>query len=469
MRFPRVKSFVVWLALLAGADTVYPAPPHCTALTGDHCYCPGCSSFRADKKSLIGPPTVPEAVVRPPSDSTTADDWDAARGPQVERPESFAEQIPFNDMSADSGVISPSSPLADASTDLAGGGASPSVSQFAAAFGDSSGAAGIPAMLGDFCGLGSTPIGRDHYYFDNVPGQLPGQGNGTPSQDHHRQAVTTPVAGGDCRHKWAEFTSPLPTDRVFFTYHHYNNGLRDFFFQRGDADLFTVGFEKTFCRGLVSIEKRIGFLGGGLNSTQLFGDTFGGELGNMATSVKGLLWYDNYYAVSSGLTMIWPTGDDGVVPDVMTIRNESVHLMPFMALLYRPNAVWFHQVNVQFDFDATGDTVIGAFGDRDVIQNQTFMYVDYSIGRWLCRNPIGCVRQVAALTELHYSTNLTDADVGNQGLFANVDFNVLNISGGLHLRLSQATDLRVAGGAPLRTDGDRAFDSEIVVQLARYF
>ena len=430
------------------------SPSHCTALVTGRCNCTGCDSFRHQKNTRVAPPRCADDVV-PPTEVVEPDvvppDQPSVEVPADEAPKSFAEQVPFDQVPQDQSPLDPF-PMAGQSA------ARPSASQFAGAFGASPSAAGIPAMLGDFCGLGASPL-VDPSFAGGAPIASP---------------VTNPVAGGNCRYKFTEFANPCPRDRIFFTYHHYNNGMRDFGGQFGDADVFNFGIEKTIWRGLGSVELRIPFFGGGLESTQRFGDTFGAEFGNVASTFKLLLINNRRFAVSSGFTTIWPTGDDGIIDGSFPfeIENESVHVMPFLAMLYKPNNTWFHQASVQFDFDTSGNTIrdLGNGGSRlDVIQDQTFAYVDYSIGRWLHKSNCGLIRGVAGIIELHYSATVNDADVGNSGLFADVQRNVLNITAGAHMQLGDATTLRVGAGAPLRNDFDQAYDSELTVQVARFF
>ena len=487
----------VLFLLIASTDKVE-AQHDCTALFNEHCGCSGCSSFRQQKNLLISPPSLPTVLPPGSAEFLPAQDF-VPEAPNAETPQDFPLELPAQDPTFDSpsfpDPITTSDPVSPPPIEspldsvpvpdfgfaqqvpssqvpndqsvadpvpLAGQQAleavAPSPSLFAASSGSTNAGAGIPAMLGDFCGLGARPF--------SPIAAVTGAGGLTPS--------STPVAGGDCRHKWAEFTAPCPTDRVFFSYHHYNNGLVDVNLDRGDADQFTFGFEKTFWDNLASFETRMSFLGAGLESSQLFGsgDTFGAELGNLATTFKVLLINQRRHAVSTGITTIWPTGDDGLFDSIggqIEIRNQSIHVMPFVAWLYRPNSLWFHQANAQLDFDPVGDTVLFQGARTDVIQDQTFLYLDYSIGRWLYSNNYRFIRRMAGLFELHYSTSIDDADQGNSLSFAGGHDDVLNATAGLHFQLGNATTFRIGGGAPLRTGNSRAFDSEVTLQLARFF
>ena len=76
-----------------------------------------------------------------------------------------------------------------------------------------------------------------------------------------------PVAGGSRNTKVAEHNRAIPTDRVYFIYHHFHLALRYLrsvnatspFFKSDEfsIDRYTAGFEKTFLRDAWSIELRM--------------------------------------------------------------------------------------------------------------------------------------------------------------------------------------------------------------------
>ena len=58
----------------------------------------------------------------------------------------------------------------------------------------------------------------------------------------------------------SENNSPLPTDRVYFSYRHFHNAsnLRFYQFEESfDVNRFTLGGERTFCDGMMSVEMRL--------------------------------------------------------------------------------------------------------------------------------------------------------------------------------------------------------------------
>jgi len=46
---------------------------------------------------------------------------------------------------------------------------------------------------------------------------------------------------------------------------------------------------------------------------------------------------------------------------------------------------------------------------------------------------------------------------------------LLNLTGGVHFQLFEATRLTVAAACPLRCDADREFDAEVMLQLNHYY
>jgi hypothetical protein len=108
------------------------------------------------------------------------------------------------------------------------------------------------------------------------------------------------------------------------------------------------------------------------------------------------------------------------------------------------------------------------------------MYVDFALGRWLYRNPCRRVLTgLAAVAEVHYTTTLQDAqqlDYFDGVSLTNLDFenpanqvDMVNLTVGIHGQIGPCTTCRVGGVFPLTSDDNRSFDSEIQVQVNRYF
>jgi hypothetical protein len=221
------------------------------------------------------------------------------------------------------------------------------------------------------------------------------------------------------RQKLSENTSPIPRDRVFINYNYFNNtplapgGV--------NVNRVTPGFEKTFFDGRMSFEMRAPFATTLDNTVDINGltnskDT---EFGNLTMYFKALLWQTQRLAFSTGLGVTAPTAQDFAFVDngtqVVRVDNESVHLLPFFAVLYTPNSRLFAQAMMQFDVDANGnpvsvsgfDSVSGTYtGDLVRIgrpYDYTYMYLDFNVGYWtyLAPNSGRFITGFAPMFEVH--------------------------------------------------------------------
>ena len=169
--------------------------------------------------------------------------------------------------------------------------------------------------------------------------------------------------------------------------------------------------------------------------------------------------------------MSLPTGDDYEQTDggvrQLLVKNDAVHLAPFIGLLARPSDNWFLQGFIQTNFDTKGDRVFSPFGLEGRIQNQNLMFVDVSVGRWLARRRLsgGGTLGIAALTELHYTRTMNDTDFVFGITNPNQNMDILNITNGLHLQV-QRYAIRVGASAPLRDGPEKLFDAEVFVQAS---
>ncbi len=111
------------------------------------------------------------------------------------------------------------------------------------------------------------------------------------------------------RQKLADNASPLPQDRVFLGDTHFNDVLLTA--DGVDVDRFAPGFEKTFSDRLFSFEARFPF------ATTLSSDIVRGgvtnedevEFGNVALTLKALLYQYNGVSIAGGLGLSLPTAD----------------------------------------------------------------------------------------------------------------------------------------------------------------
>ena len=340
-----------------------------------------------------------------------------------------------------------------------------------------------PNMIGDFFDIGGGAL------VVSDPNLATTNGFGFVSSN---TAATIPSAAGIVgRQKISENTSPIPRDRIFFNYSYFDNvPLTD-----GGVDInrFTPGFEKTFFDQNASIELRVPFastldnniyLGSSPDDNEL-------ELGNMHLALKALLYSDGERAVSAGLALNLPTGDDlrVIAPngrELVIIENESVHIMPFVGFVQAPqfDGFFLHGF-VQGDFDANGNDVrlnngtglanVGTLNDVNLI------YADVGIGYWLFRDRNAShISGFAPTAELHYTRSLNDSDLivdrsGNvQGATVAIGSNndrieILNAVVGATMLCGDNSTLTVGYATPLINDGDTQFDGELRVMFNYYF
>ena len=307
-------------------------------------------------------------------------------------------------------------------------------------------------------------------------------------------SAETPLAGGNRRMKIAENDNSLPQDRIFVLYNHFQDAasIDDMPAigpptQRSiSLDRYTIGFEKTFLDGLWSFELRMPF-GGGYGYESADFASFAGQIGNLDVVLKRVLYQSETTVAAIGLCVDTPTGSDatGMGQGVQyNVRNQAAFLSPYLGILRTPNDKLFYQAFLQVDVPTNGnridyvDTLATGSGAFGILNDQTLMYADLSVGYWLSRNPCAdWVTGLAGVVELHYTTTLQDADIvtgtasGRFFSFGNFSnrVDVLDLTMGLHAELNNHTLCRVAGVVPLRTGDDRLFNAEVQVQLERRF
>jgi len=304
-----------------------------------------------------------------------------------------------------------------------------------------------------------------------------------------------PLGGGNRRVKVAEHNKPLTEDRVYFLFNHFHNALeatrpavsgsRSFHVNR-----YTFGIEKSFAGGWWSAELRMPFSGdsdiygvSAVDPTRKVISATGGEIGDLAVILKRMLYQNEYRSVAAGLGVNVPTGSDArastLVPPVTTylVRNQAVNLQPYIGCLSTPNDRVFYQAFAQLDFALNGHeasaTRTGVGTASGKLNEQTLLYLDASAGYWLYSNPSAFrFTGIAALVEFHYTSTLQDADnvvlFGTLGNAAN-RFDLVDVTAGFHVEMTEETNLRVGGVLPVRSGDNRFFDSEFTVSLIRHF
>jgi hypothetical protein len=329
--------------------------------------------------------------------------------------------------------------------------------------------ASVPNMFGDSNGLG---LGGQVYQDSNF---FPGS---TPYSD-------IPSAGAARNVKISENNKALPVDRVYFTYNHFHNALEAGSFNTGpksfSIDQYTIGAEKTFRDGLWSCEVRMPFTGAYRFDSPDFSDSTG-HFGNLAVIVKRLLYSSCTCVVGAGLGINTPTGSDvrGTVGNSsFAIRNDAVHLAPWIGFLSEPREKVFFQGFFQVDVPLGGNGVVVNTTPIGKFNEQTLMFVDLETGYWLFRNRDGVLSALAGVLEFHYTTTLQDADKVQGFDPITFDFltvtnlnnrvDVFNMTLGVHAQLGELTTLSVGGAFPLDSAPDRMFDGELQIFLNRRF
>ncbi len=286
--------------------------------------------------------------------------------------------------------------------------------------------------------------------------------------------------------KMAENTSPMPRDRVFFNYSYFNNVP---FTANGiNLNRFTPGFEKTFGEGTSSVEVRLPFattLDSNISADGL-SDGEQLEFGNVSIVLKSLLYRDDEFAISGGLQTALPSADpinvnlaDGTT--VFQVKNQSVHLMPFVGALFTPNDRLFSQAYMQFDFVANGNDVMANLDltklrQVGTVQDNTFLYLDWSAGYWtyLAEDESAFLTGVAPMVELHFNQSLQGRDVirgpGNFQLGTpGRNYSVLNAVIGTTFQFGSQSALTIGYAAPIGSGVDQQFDGEFRMFFNRRF
>ena len=287
--------------------------------------------------------------------------------------------------------------------------------------------------------------------------------------------VPLPIAAGDGGFKISNNDNPVPTSRLFFEYDHATNALPDT--SPGgllNFDRYTLGIEQVLFWDSASVELRLPIAQGlisDLGPAQAAGTAFG----NIPVVYKQVLWSDQGTFLSAGLAVVTPTAPEALIntPQGLSyvVRNESVHLGPFLGLLFKPDPRAFFEGFLQADFVTNGDAVFqnvgGTLTKLGVYQAQTLLSVDLKAGYWLYR---GCESDIllgiAPSLEVHYTAALQDTDTAGPVTNPFNRTNVVNLTAGLHVEFDHGTDLSVGVSLPLsRINGDRPDDNEVLVQL----
>ena len=122
-----------------------------------------------------------------------------------------------------------------------------------------------------------------------------------------------PIAGGDRLTKISEDTSPIPTDRVFADFNHFNGAALTVDGRIISVNRYTFGIEKTFFDGTCSIEIRAP-IENGLSADESdpagANGNVGTSLGDVSIIPKVLVAQSDTWAASVGMAITLPTAPD---------------------------------------------------------------------------------------------------------------------------------------------------------------
>lgn len=311
----------------------------------------------------------------------------------------------------------------------------------------------------------------------------------TTTSGSRETVLDLPLAGGSRRFK-NEHSRAMPTDRVFGTYHHFQNALEATSLTPGfrstdaNVDRFTLGVEKTFADGNASIEFRMPLsVPVSLSSQDAMYRT--NAVGDLVVTLKGLLYSDESQAVALGLAINTPTGNDlhvslpnsGNNGAELTVSNNAVHLIPFLAYQAAPTDDFFFNSFLQIDTPANDNSIqVRNLGPNTVdhrkLTDQTLLYLDTSFGYWMFRDPEAeFLTGLAGLLELHYTTALNSADIvtdRNQIVTFGANsgsLDAINMTFALHTEIARSTIVRAGYVTPLRDGNHRFFDHEFTLAV----
>jgi hypothetical protein len=297
------------------------------------------------------------------------------------------------------------------------------------------------------------------------------------------------------RQKIAENVSPFPVNRVFVNYSYFDEtpiggGL--------DVRRWTPGFESLLFGENDSFEMRLP-MAMTLDSNTVTNEPAmeNHEVGNLYMALKHLVAKTELAALSLGLAMTVPTGDDVNVfvssrsfgdRQVLRIANESVHLLPFVGWYVGPGRC-FTQGFLQFDLDANGNSVYynPNIQQPDLVptgrlQDANYLYFDTQSGYWLKRLQPGDTlgksgngfTGFAVISELHWNRSLQPED---HIVFPSTvslapprsDVQILNGLLGCVLEYNFRTHVNLGYATPIGNGADHEFKGEWRFMFNRYF
>lgn len=283
-------------------------------------------------------------------------------------------------------------------------------------------AAVAPNMLGDYIGVVfqiASPVSSNS---GTVLGGL------TTTQEIAQERVIK-------RYKVADFTSPIPTTRVMYSFNYFQNA----FTSNGEVYRHFAAAELAFFDRMASVEIRTS-----VNSFDHFPDDNGTtDFGDLRTTFKGVLYQNPSTVVSGGLAIGWPTG-----PLPAGVQS-SFYFSPFIGYLFGRRSDWYFQGFEQIDFPTQSE-------------DQVLLHTDVGLGYWVYRAPAGTLTGIATTAELHLYTPLGRSPTGS---LSNLVLNdVCNTTIGALFFLRNRVQLALGVGFPISAKNDYDYEVQAHIQ-----
>lgn len=287
------------------------------------------------------------------------------------------------------------------------------------------------------------------------------------------------LAGPDVatrRVKLAENFSPEVRDRCYMNYSYFNRALGGL----GDVNRWVLGLERILVEDLVSIDFRLPMAS--TRSSRQDVDRLGErnyQLGNLTTIAKIVMYRNQRTILTSGMGFTAPLADDARLmrgnQTLLRIRNDSVHLLPYVAMMRRLNSDTIFQFYTQLDVDTHGNRVSGDLSGESMpvlgrLRDSTLLHLDASLHRTLLRQGRRrLVREVIGNAELHYTGSLENANTvaGNGVTVTDLAgrFDVVNATLSSHLLMGDNLVVTPGMSFPLASGTNRQFDFEAILQV----
>ena len=262
--------------------------------------------------------------------------------------------------------------------------------------------------------------------------------------------------------KIAEMESPLPLDRVYYTFHYYND-INGSINRRLDSNLSginiyreIIGLEKTFLdqRASVGLRLPINTLTSKSSTPALGGAST--AVGDLALILKYAIYANSAKGevLSTGVLATAPTGPARFAGSRGLVRGfHDATLQPYVGFI-----------------KTYGNLYVQGFSSLDVpmhANDVTVFYNDLGLGYFLYRNRDGggMITGVAPLVEAHLTTPLNHRGFHLGDLAGTPD--VLNFTYGINFELWSRSNLRVGAASPVT--GPNPFALEAFIQYGLRF